>query len=620
MSLKLSRELAGIANLREREAVSWLQIKRFCINSFLNPLKFQTEIEKCLDDKDQNFHLNNGQVIVLSLFLSLIAFIIDLSLRWAVGGLFYIIVILLSLHSSNKKYPYIFAGVSTFLIILSLIIIPPVGQFYRVLANRILDTVIIWLLPIWFLHYKGKREADSKLASIVNSSEDAIWSIDLNWKILGCNKSSQKILDYAQEEMVGCTFENLIPETERPMFARIFEHIKAGEGVRRLETVQRKKGGELINVAVSVSPIKDICGNAIACSIIARDISEAKEAEKKEIELMRKLQLEKLKLEQVLSLEEGMHKSFELNQLVDFVIEKITYILNSKKCSLMLIDENTKELCIRGYAGLDDSVILNSKMKIGDPIAGIIALEGHAVLVEDIEKDDRFLRRNRPTYRSKSFICAPIKVREHVIGVISVSDKNFENDDKYNELDLKVLCMIARQVANAIEASKIYRDLVMLTITDPLTGLFNFRYLGRTLDQEIYRAKRYDRHLCILMIDVDDFKKYNDTYGHVEGDNLLKELAQVFNDNIRNSDVACRYAGDEFVIILPDTEINEAEVVAKKVKMKAETLNLKSKVSLSIGVAHLPTGKDINRYEFIAKVDAALYRAKKEGKSRISSS
>jgi len=561
-------------------------------------------------------HLKNSYIFALCVLLSFVAFAIDLSIRWAIGGLIYIAVVLISLESSDNRYPYVFAVISSCLIVLSLVLVPPIGQVWRVLTNHLLVLIIIWMTPVWMLHYKSRQELHSKLAAIVNSSEDAIWSTTLDGYISSWNKSSQNMFGYTHDEIIGQSTKNLIPEGEHGVLSEILEKIKNGEKVKHYETARLRKDGSLVDISLSVSPINNLLNNPIGASVIARDISERIEFERKEKDLRRKLHLEKTKLEQVLSLEEGLHKLLDLNKLVDFIIERTTKILNASKCSLMLVDEKSKELVLRGYVGLEESVAVTANLKVGDPIAGLIALEGKPVLVENIETDIRFLRKNRPSYKSKSFISAPIKLGDQLMGVLSVSDKDAEDDDVFTELDLKVLCMIVRQVAVAMEASKLYRDLKFLTITDPLTGIYNFRYFTKTLDHEISRARRYNSPLCLLMIDVDNFKDYNDAYGHLEGDILLKELSRIFKENVRDVDVSCRYAGDEFVIVLPDTKIAEAEIVANKIRKKVGELRCKSKINISIGIAQLPRNKDINRYDFMLKVDSALYQAKKDGKNR----
>ena len=117
------------------------------------------------------------------------------------------------------------------------------------------------------------------------------------------------------------------------------------------------------------------------------------------------------------------------------------------------------------------------------------------------------------------------------------------------------------------------------------------------------------------MIDVDDFKSYNDFYGHLQGDGVLKDVGRILQENLREVDMACRYAGDEFVAILPETNLMEAEVVAQKIREKMKNLDLKRKVTLSIGIAN-GLGCE-SRYDLILKADTALYTAKKTGKNQI---
>ena len=175
--------------------------------------------------------------------------------------------------------------------------------------------------------------------------------------------------------------------------------------------------------------------------------------------------------------------------------------------------------------------------------------------------------------------------------------------------------MIVRQAAIAIENAKIYRQLNYLTVTDPLTNMYNFRYFVQKLDYEIERLKRYAGSLCLLIVDIDNFKFYNDEFGHLEGDHLLREIGEVFHKNLRKIDVACRYAGDEFVVILPETKVPEAKIVAQKIKDTFQNLKLKKQVTLSIGGAQYY--KEMDRNDLVRKADAALYQAKRKGKNEV---
>ncbi len=352
--------------------------------------------------------------------------------------------------------------------------------------------------------------------------------------------------------------------------------------------------------------------------LLSYAVEEIKKRRKAEIhlrELKSRIEAEKEKLEAVLSVEENLNAIFHINKLIDYIIQTTSRVLSAKRCSLMLFDEDNNELCLRGHTGIEDKVFHAFKTKLGESISGIVAAQGEPVLVEDIESDERFGRQNRSSYQWRSFMCVPIKIGNRLIGVINVSEKRSPEGDVFDKLDLKILCMIARQVAVAIETASLYRKLNYLTITDDLTGMHNYRHLAKNLDREISRLQRYPGSLCLLLIDVDNLRSYNEEFGHESGDHVLKELGRVFNENIRSVDISCRYSGDEFIVVLPQTSIKKAQEVAERIKAKAEELPLKRKMTLSIGVAVL--SGQMNRYDLILKADSALFKAKKKGRNCI---
>src|SRR5450756_393413 len=121
--------------------------------------------------------------------------------------------------------------------------------------------------------------------------------------------------------------------------------------------------------------------------------------------------------------------------------------------------------------------------------------------------------------------------------------------EKMSDEDRLVLQAVASELVVAVENSQLYKLTKRLSITDELTGMFNYRYLQQRLDDEIERARRYGRSLSLLMLDADDFKKFNDTHGHLAGDVALTEIGEVLRDSVRDIDVACRYGGEEFAIV-----------------------------------------------------------------------
>lgn len=159
--------------------------------------------------------------------------------------------------------------------------------------------------------------------------------------------------------------------------------------------------------------------------------------------------------------------------------------------------------------------------------------------------------------------------------------------------------------------------------TDPLTDLYNRRYLMDRLKQETMRSRRYQRPMSLLMIDVDDFKSFNDTYGHNNGDLILRLVSLTLRSIIREPDVIARYAGDEFIVILPESNVKEAGFTAERIQAELAKVGqvikfseTDLKITLSIGVTEYTS--DIGNLDaFIEKVDQAMYTAKTEGKNRI---
>lgn len=207
-------------------------------------------------------------------------------------------------------------------------------------------------------------------------------------------------------------------------------------------------------------------------------------------------------------------------------------------------------------------------------IAGWVAEQGEILLVRDIDTDPRLRRyAKQKRYKTSSFISMPLKADSRVIGVINVADKVAETKI-FTEEDSKYLSLLAHQTVAQIENIRLCEKLASLAITDALTGLFNHRYFQEGLNLEIARAKRYNRALSLIMLDIDSFKEYNDTYGHLEGDRVLKEIARIIQENIRQIDIPSRYGGEEFMIILPEADSEEARIVAERIRKEVEGLRL----------------------------------------------
>lgn len=460
------------------------------------------------------------------------------------------------------------------------------------------------------------KESEQRYRLLYESSRDGYIRVDMVGRIKEVNQAFAAMLRYPPEELKITTYDRLTPPLWHVVEQKIITDQVLTRGYSEIyEKEFITKNGHVFPVELRTSLIVDHAQRPVGMWAFVRDITERKNAEKRLIQLKMNLELEHRKLEQVLTIEQKMRSLMNLNHLVDFVIDKATEILEVQKCSLMLLDEESHELVIRGARGLSEKIVSSTRIQLGEGIAGQVAQRGTPLLVNDIEQSPLVSRVNRPAYRHKSFMSVPIKLQNRIVGIVNVADKRDDKDATFNNIDLKILSTIVHQAAMAIENANYYRELEYLSLTDPLTGIYNYRHFIRTLDAEISRVKRYQHSLCLLMIDVDNFKHYNDTFGHPEGDRLLKKISKTLKNNLRSVDVVCRYAGDEFAVILPETSADEGLLVAKKIKNAVESLELKQPMTISIGLGKHHAESD--RRDLIMTADQALYQAKREGKNKV---
>lgn len=465
------------------------------------------------------------------------------------------------------------------------------------------------------LFVKSDEQTIKLLINAVEQTADNVMITGFNAKILYVNPAFEKTTGYTREEVLDKTPKILQSgKHSQEYYHALWNTILDGK-MFRATAINKKKNGDLYYCDQTITPIKNDKEEVVFFVSVFKDITERVEAENKLKKLNESLTFEKYKLEQILSFDERVSTITQLHELIDFVIHKSCEILESERCSLMLLDEDTKDLRIKGAAGLEEDVIRNCKVKLGEGVAGKVAQTQQPVLVADIESDERFDGKNKPYYKSKSFMSVPIILEKKLIGVVNISERKSNDFQPYSLLDLKILTGIVREAAVAIENARIYKELKYLANTDPMTHLFNFRHFTSTLDNEILRSQRYNRPVCLLLIDIDDFKSYNDEFGHLQGDILLKEVARMLTDGCREVDVVCRYAGDEFVIIMPETNKDQAFIVAQRLMNNMEKLTLSKPMTFSIGGASYGQGTD--RRDLIMKTDQALYEAKNKGKNQI---
>ena len=325
---------------------------------------------------------------------------------------------------------------------------------------------------------------------------------------------------------------------------------------------------------------------------------------------------------QLKDITEHLSTSFTLKDTSDTLCTEVNKIYGHEDLTVILYLFHSRT----GELGLSSSqkgqMEVNIKAKKGDIYDQWVVKTMKPLVVEDARSDFRFDVEKIATEESRpiaSLISVPLMIGSKAIGILRVDSPKehyFEQDD------VRLLSTIGDLGAMAIENAQLYERIEEMAIRDSLTNLFLRRYLLDRMAHEIRRELRRQDELSFLMIDLDKFKQYNDTYGHTAGDIVLRAVATILFDMFnRPGDIVCRYGGEEFAVMLPDCSKEKAIDLAERVrkKIEAQTIVLrreKTRITVSIGVAAFPRDAQLKE-ELIQKADAALYRAKEDGRNQV---
>lgn len=314
-----------------------------------------------------------------------------------------------------------------------------------------------------------------------------------------------------------------------------------------------------------------------------------------------------------------------LNQeeLFDIIMDKSIEIAGAEQGSLMMLEEGNGILYVKATKGIDKSILENVKVRMGEGISGKVAKNGKAMLINDIEHE-ALKRKNRSRYKTKSFVSLPLKLDTRTIGVINISDKI--SGEVFSEEDLQLLHSFACYASIALERGEYFRltkELKEISVTDSLTGLMNKGCFHERLIENIERSKRYNEPCTLFMIDVDDFKQFNDKYGHLAGDDALKQVAYAVKEGVRTIDIVARVGGEEICVILPNTKKNDSFVIADRMRKEVRMMSFLAErvpetvhLSVSIGIAEYPADGETPD-DVLHRADMAMYTAKDEGKNKV---
>ncbi|GAB6100724.1 hypothetical protein JCM16358_26030 [Halanaerocella petrolearia] len=309
-----------------------------------------------------------------------------------------------------------------------------------------------------------------------------------------------------------------------------------------------------------------------------------------------------------------INSTLNTDQVFEHTVDMVMGTMGVSMAGLFLFnrDKVLELVSAKGVPELEKEAIVKAAKEVTSEV-----IDDEKILINDNAKEIEE-KYSFDTIDVKSVMFVPLKIRGEVIGAIAAAQTDFER--QFKGADRKFITTLANQVAIAIENARIYNQMKNMAIRDGLTKLYNHSYFQDRLGKEIKKSNRYKRDLALLMLDIDNFKNFNDTYGHQAGDEVLRSIAQVLEDNVRGADLVARYGGEEFAIILPETDELGAYQMGQRVNDLVREENIKYNdlelnVTVSIGVAIYQF--DQSKKEFINQADQALYEAKDRGKDRI---
>jgi|GEM_PF-2072145 len=447
---------------------------------------------------------------------------------------------------------------------------------------------------------------------IFNLSHDPMCIITYDGIYKTVNPSWKRLFGWDYDDMKNKSWAAFIHPKHSEESTSVFNNLLKGEVVFNFENQFLKKDNTFHWLSWTAVPVPE----QKLIYATAHDISQYKEYQ-------RKIKVNEDRLDSLLLLSNQMKSNTEVIQR--FALEEAVRITTSEVGYFHIVNEESETIDLTMWS-IDTLKKCSAQKTTHYPIndAGIWA--DSIRLKKAVVHNDYSTELNKKGYPEGHFplirhLSVPIFSEGSVVAVIGVGNKA----ELYDDTDEIQLTLFANNLWSILEQKKAQELIKKHSVEDSLTGLNNRRELNRTLQSEWFRTMREKQFLSVLMIDVDFFKQYNDTYGHQEGDNCLKSIALVLQKSIhRTSDFIARYGGEEFIVVLPNTDIEGAKVVAQNIQKNISLLNIPHKTSsisqnitASIGISTVIPQSTMKYDDLIKSADNALYEAKSNGRNKI---
>ncbi|MGA1823251.1 MAG: diguanylate cyclase [bacterium] len=314
-------------------------------------------------------------------------------------------------------------------------------------------------------------------------------------------------------------------------------------------------------------------------------------------------------------------KSLDPEKILEQIADYMKNNLHIDMLSIFLLNEKNNRLIPRVNIGFPRNAIKNLKLPCDNKIINEIVSTKQAKIIKDVSNDQKFIASFDYTIINGSFIGLPLLKEDHLLGVLNLHKLA---TNAFSESNKDYYCLASDYISNTITKANLFQEAKNLSNIDDLTKLFNRRHFFEVAYQEIKRAKRYQRKISLIMLDIDRFKLFNDNYGHLKGDYALKVVARILNSHAREADIVGRFGGDEFLMLLPETDKTGCKILAERIRQKVANVfpfsndGLQPHLTVTIGIATFPNDAQ-SSHSLLEYADKALYFGKINGRNLVSS-
>ncbi len=486
------------------------------------------------------------------------------------------------------------------------------------------------------------RASEEKYRFLAENASDVIWTVDLEGRFTYISPSVEKVSGFSVEDVMNHSIFDTVTADSHQLVVDQLSKIKGiAQQNLPLEEIQKlthsrfqleqpRKDGSTVWTEAEISLLLDRDKNIVGFLGVSRDITEQRQYEKDLLYAHRLAEEKSKQAQEALMREQQLHtitrtisSSMELDTILSDLLRQTLEITGTDETRLGLLSADGNYIHFQYGMNRSESFLLDHKIprdlkylswQIVDHRKGVILTK------DQIEPLDGFIVQDFLKLGAFEFMGVPVMSGLTVMGILGVFSKDSQR--RFNQFDLTMMESIGSQAGIAIQNAHLFAEVNQLAVTDPLTHLYNRRYFFNLARVELERARRYSHQLSIIMLDIDLFKRVNDSFGHLAGDEVLVALSECVRNTLRQVDLAARYGGEEFVILLPETELDSATTTAKRLCEAIHDLQVSYNgkfisVTVSVGVSSLENQVITDVSKMLDQADQAMYAAKEKGRNQV---